>query len=113
MTPICMFLRRALAAGDATLGATACSTITIVNGASSPLDVNALDFTLQDPNGAITNVGFTGTDNHLSASTLISGGTLSGDVCFSTDVSGGGQYILLYEPTLTLLTHRTAWINRL
>ena len=102
-----------VAAGDATLGPTACSTITITNGSKNTLDVNALDFTLQDPAGAISNSGFLGSSNHLSASTLIAGGSVSGDVCFDADVSAGGQYVLLYKPTLSLFGHRRAWINNL
>ena len=102
-----------VAAGDATLGPTACSTITITNGSKNTLDVNALDFTLQDPAGAISNSGFLGSSNHLSSSTLIAGGSVSGDVCFDADVSAGGQYVLLYKPTLSLFGHRRAWINNL
>ena len=77
------------------------------------LDVNALDFTLQNPAGAISNSGFLGSSNHLSSSTLIAGGSVSGDVCFDTDVSAGGQYVLLYKPTLSLFGHRRAWVNNL
>lgn len=102
-----------VAAGDATLGPTACSTITITNGSKNTLDVNALDFTLQNPSGAISNSGFLGSSNHLSSSTLIAGGSVSGDVCFDTDVSAGGQYVLLYKPTLSLFGHRRAWVNNL
>ena len=102
-----------VAAGDATLGPTACSTITITNGSKNTLEVNALDFTLQNPAGAISNSGFLGSSNHLSSSTLIAGGSVSGDVCFDTDVSAGGQYVLLYKPTLSLFGHRRAWINNL
>ena len=102
-----------VAAGDATLGPTACSTITITNGSKNTLDVNALDFTLQNPAGAISNSGFLGSSNHLSSSTLIAGGSVSGDVCFDTDVLAGGQYVLLYKPTLSLFGHRRAWINNL
>ena len=102
-----------VAPGDATLGPTACSTVTITNGSKNTLDVNALDFTLQDPAGAISNAGFMGSSNHLSASKLIAGGSVSGDICFSTDVSAGGQYVLLYKPTLSLLAHRRAWVNNL
>lgn len=102
-----------VAAGDATLGPTACSTITITNGSKNTLDVNALDFTLQNPAGAISNSGFLGSSNHLSASKLIAGGSVSGDVCFDADVSAGGQYVLLYKPTLSLFGHRRAWINNL
>ena len=102
-----------VAAGDATLGPTACSTVTITNASKNTLDVNALDFTLQDPAGAISNAGFMGSSNHLSASKLIAGGSVSGDVCFSTAVSAGGQYVLLYKPTLSLFGHRRAWINNL
>lgn len=102
-----------VAAGDATLGPTACSTITITNGSKNTLDVNALDFTLQNPAGAISNSGFLGSSNHLSSSTLIAGGSVSGDVCFDTDVSAGGQYVLLYKPTLSLFGHRRAWVNNL
>ena len=100
-------------AGDATLGPTACSTITITNGSKNTLDVNAFDFTLQNPAGAISNSGFLGSSNHLSSSTLIAGGSVSGDVCFDADVSAGGQYVLLYKPTLSLFGHRRAWINNL
>jgi len=102
-----------VAAGDATLGPTACSTITITNGSKNTLDVNALDFTLQNPAGAISNSGFLGSSNHLSSSTLIAGGSVSGDVCFDSDVSAGGQYVLLYKPTLSLFGHRRAWVNNL
>ena len=102
-----------VAAGDATLGPTACSTITITNGSKNTLDVNAFDFTLQNPAGAISNSGFLGSSNHLSSSTLIAGGSVSGDVCFDADVSAGGQYVLLYKPTLSLFGHRRAWINNL
>ena len=102
-----------VAAGDATLGPTACSTITITNGSKNTLDVNALDFTLQNPAGAISNSGFLGSSNHLSSSTLIAGGSVSGDVCFDADVSAGGQYVRLYKPTLSLFGHRRAWINNL
>ena len=102
-----------VSAGDATLGPTACSTITITNGSKNTLDVNALDFTLQDPAGAISNSGFLGSSNHLSASKLIAGGSVSGDVCFDADVSAGGQYVLLYKPTLSLFGHRRAWVNNL
>lgn len=102
-----------VAAGDATLGPTACSTITITNGSKNNLDVNALDFTLQNPAGAISNSGFLGSSNHLSSSTLIAGGSVSGDVCFDTDVSAGGQYVLLYKPMLSLFGHRRAWVNNL
>ena len=102
-----------VAAGDATLGPTACSTITITNGSKNTLEVNAFDFTLQNPAGAISNSGFLGSSNHLSSSTLIAGGSVSGDVCFDADVSAGGQYVLLYKPTLSLFGHRRAWINNL
>ena len=101
-----------VAAGDATLGPTACSTITITNGSKNTLDVNALD-SLAGPGRAISNSGFMGSSNHLSASKLIAGGSVSGDVCFDTDVSAGGQYVLLYKPTLSLFGHRRAWINNL
>lgn len=100
-----------LAAGDSTFGPTACSTVTIVNNGSGSLDVNALDFSLQDPNGVIVSVGLFGTDNHISAATLIAGGTLSGDVCFDSNLSSGGQYVLLYEPVYTLFSNRMAWVN--
>ena len=54
-----------------------------------------------------------GSSNHLSASKLIAGGSVSGDVCFDADVSAGGQYVLLYKPTLSLFGHRRAWVNNL
>ncbi|QPL05399.1 MULTISPECIES: DUF4352 domain-containing protein [Actinomyces] len=103
----------ALTAGDATLGPTACTSVTIVNNSKNPLDVNAFDFTLQTPTGAIINPTFSGTDNFLQSSTLIAGGTVTGDVCFDQDLTGGGQYVVLYKPTLSFFKDRVAWVNTL
>ncbi|AYD90653.1 DUF4352 domain-containing protein [Actinomyces sp. 2119] len=100
-------------AGDATLGPTACTTVTVVNGSTDPVDVNAFDFTLLNPEGAITDPGFSGTDTHLTSSTLVPQGSVSGDVCFDVDISAGGQYVVIYDPVLTLFTDRAAWVNEL
>ena len=99
--------------GDSVLEPTTCTTVTFVNSSSDSVDVSIFDFSLQDPNGAIVDGTVIGSDNILSSSTLIEGGTMSGDVCFDADLSKGGQYIVLYEPFLEFFSHRSAWVNDL
>ncbi|BDA64033.1 DUF4352 domain-containing protein [Actinomyces capricornis] len=100
-----------LTPGDATLGPTACSTITISNNSGSAIDVNAFDWSLQDPNGVINDVGFLGSDSILSASSIIDGGSLTADVCFDGQL-GSGEYVLLYKPVFSWSGDRQAWINQ-
>lgn len=100
-----------LTPGDATLGPTACSTITISNSSGSAIDVNAFDWSLQDPNGVINDVGFLGSDSILSASSIIDGGSLTADVCFDGQL-GSGEYVLLYKPVFSWSGDRQAWINQ-
>lgn len=101
----------ALVPGDATLGPTACSTVTISNSSGSAIDVNAFDWSLQDPNGVINDVGFLGSDTILSASSIIDGGSLTADVCFDAQL-GSGEYVLLYKPVFSWSGDRQAWINQ-
>ena len=100
-----------LSPGDATLGPTTCSTVTIVNGSGAAIDVNALDWSLQDPAGVISNIGFAGSDNVLSAASVIDGGSLTADVCFDGQL-GSGEYVLLYKPVFAWSGDRQAWVNQ-
>ena len=102
-----------LTAGDATLGPTACTSVTIQNSSGKEIDFNLLEFKLLSPSGAIVNVGFAGSTNILQSGTLIDGGSTSGDVCFDADVATGGQFVVLYEPLSFFTNHREAWVNNL
>ena len=44
---------------------------------------------------------------------LIDGGSTSGDVCFDTDLAGGGQFVVLYKPLFSSSQKREAWVNNL
>jgi len=68
-----------LTAGDATLGPTACTSVTVQNSSGKEIDFNLLEFKLLSPSGAIVNVGFAGSTNILQSGTLIDGGSTSGD----------------------------------
>ena len=57
-----------------------------------------------------------GSDNQLGAGGKIApGGSTTGDVCFSNDDAGPGQYVLLYTPALTSdyqpPSGRAAWLH--
>lgn len=102
-----------LTAGDATLGPTACTSVTVQNSSGKEIDFNLLEFKLLSPSGAIVNVGFAGSTNILQSGTLIDGGSTSGDVCFDADVATGGQFVVLNEPLSFFTNHREAWVNNL
>lgn len=101
-----------VAAGDDTLGATICSTVTLNNASDEAIDFNAFDWKLQNPSGTILSTGFIGSDNILSAGQIAPGGTATGDVCFDPEAVAG-QYILFYEPVFSFFSNRAAWINML
>ena len=94
----------ALASGNDVLGPTACTGVTIQNNSGKELDFNIMEF---------KNTGFTGSDNMLQSGNLIDGGSTSGDVCFDTDLAGGGQFVVLYEPLFSSSQKREAWVNNL
>ena len=103
----------ALASGNDVLGPTACAGVTIQNASGKEVDFNILEFELLSSSGTIINTGFTGSDNMLQSGKLIDGGSTSGDVCFDTDLAGGGQFVVLYEPLSFYSSHREAWVNNL
>lgn len=103
----------ALASGNDVLGPIACTGVTIQNNSGKELDFNIMEFELLSPSGAIVNVGLTGSDNMLQSGKLIDGGSTSGDVCFDTDLAGGGQFVVLYKPLSFYSSHREAWVNNL
>lgn len=103
----------ALASGNDVLGPTACTGVTIQNNSGKELDFNIMEFELLSPSGAIVNTGFAGSDNMLQSGKLIDGGSTSGDVCFDTDLAGGGQFVVLYKPLFSSSQKREAWVNNL
>ena len=103
----------ALVSGNDVLGPTACTGVTIQNNSGKELDFNIMEFELLSPSGAIVNTGFAGSDNMLQSGKLIDGGSTSGDVCFDTDLAGGGQFVVLYKPLFSSSQKREAWVNNL
>ena len=103
----------ALASGNDVLGPTACTGVTIQNNSGKELDFNIMEFKLLSPSGTIVNAGFAGSHNIIQPGVLIDGGSTSGDVCFDTDLAGGGQFVVLYEPLFSSSQKREAWVNNL
>lgn len=101
----------AIVDGDATLGPTLCTTITVNNGSSETIDFSAFDWKLQAPGGTILNTGFAGSDNILSTGQIAPAGSTSGDICFDNANAEVGQYVVLYEPIFSFFSDRGAWIN--
>lgn len=96
---------------DSVLDATyQCSTVTYVNNGGTGGSFNALDWSLQNPDGAALTWGAWG-NNSLESGELAPGGTVSGDVCFESDAAPG-QYVLLYDGSFWG-EERGAWINTL
>ncbi|RNL49481.1 DUF4352 domain-containing protein [Arthrobacter oryzae] len=103
----------ALINGDATLGATLCTTVSLQNASKDTLNFTIFDWKLQSPSGTILTSGFSGSKNLLSTGEIAPGGTATGDVCFDNKQAAPGQYIALYQPTFKFFTNRAAWINTL
>lgn len=97
-------------AGDATFGATVCSTVTLVNSSDKAIDFNAFDWKLQSPAGTIVDVGFMGSESLLLSGGIAPGGTATGDACFDGEATAG-QYVLFYEPIFAFFSDRAAWVN--
>lgn len=102
----------ALAAGDATLGATQCTAVIVENGSDETIDFNLMDWKMQSPGGTIANATFTGSDDILTGGQIAPGGTTKGDVCFEAEGAEEGQYVVLYEPIFSFFSDRGAWINK-
>lgn len=101
-----------IAAGDATLGPTLCTTVSLTNGSEDTIDFNPFDWKLQNPSGTILNTGFVGSDNALPGGQIAPGGNASGDVCFDGEATAG-DYVLFYEPAFSFSSDRGAWLNTL
>lgn len=102
-----------LVAGDATLGQTVCTTVSLNNGGDETVSYNTLEWQLQSPGGAIANSTFTGSNTLLNSGELVPGGAVTGDVCFENESGETGQFIVLYDPAMSLTPGRAAWINTL
>lgn len=99
--------------GDATLGATYCTSATLQNNSDKTIDFNLMDWKLQAPSGTILNATFMGSDNLLSSGQVAPGGTATGDACFDNKASETGQHVVLYAPVFSFFSDRGAWINNL
>jgi len=101
----------ALAPGDATFGATWCTSVTIVNNGQDQVSFNSLEWTLQDPAGAIRNTGFAGSATPLNSGDLAPAGTVTGDVCFDDTTGAAGTYAVIYAPAFSFSDDRAVWVN--
>lgn len=102
-----------LVPGDPTFGPTLCTTVSVENGADETASYSIFDWQLQSPAGSVERSGGTGSTTLLSTGELVPGGTTSGDVCFTNESGGSGQFVVLYQPTFTFSTERGAWLNTL
>ncbi|WP_437426215.1 DUF4352 domain-containing protein [Williamsia muralis] len=90
-----------------------CTTVTIRNAGKDQASFNVFDWKLQDPNGAIRNSSFVGSETPLNSGQVAPGGTASGDVCFDNPPgSPPGQYVVLYDVTFIFTADRIGWINQ-
>ncbi|MGT2462890.1 DUF4352 domain-containing protein [Sinomonas atrocyanea] len=103
----------ALVNGDATLGATLCTSVTLQNASTKTISFSIFDWKLQSPSGTIVTSEFTGSQNMLSTGEIAPGGTAKGDVCFDNNHPAPGQYVVLYQPTFSFSSNRAAWLNSL
>jgi len=101
----------ALFEGDATLGPTLCTTVSVANGSSDTADFSLIDWKLQSPGGTILNTGFSGSDNLINTGQLAPGGSTTGDVCFDGDPAEAGQFVVIYEPAFAFFSDRAAWVS--
>jgi hypothetical protein len=93
-----------------------CTSTTLKNNSGAVITFDTFDWNLQTPGGVINYTVHYGSDNQLSGGGKIApGGSTSGDVCFSNDEAGPGQYVLLYTPPLTSdyqpPSGRAAWLH--
>ena len=103
----------AIVNGDATLGATLCTPVSLSNGSKGTIDFNTYDWKLQSPGGTIVDPTIVGSENMLRSGQLVSGGSTTGDVCFDNKTPESGKYVVLYSPMFKLFSSRAAWINTL
>ena len=104
----------ALKPGDSTLGKTLCSTVTYKNNGSTPGSFNGwlrLEAAGPGRRGADDRASAGSNNSMLSAGQLAPGGTTTGDVCFDSNASASGQYVLLYD-AMTFSSTRGAWLNQ-
>lgn len=102
-----------LAGGNLDVGPALCSTITIVNNGDDSETFNPFSFTLQNPEGAVVNPTFYGSNTMLSSGELVPGGRIQGDVCFENQRGTRGlpgTYVVLFEPSF-FGGDRVAWVT--
>lgn len=87
-----------------------CDDVTLVNTTSATIDYSVSDFKLQPPSGAIVDSKFFG--GTFGSGVLITGGTKSGQVCFSEDVPETGTFVLIYKPN-PFEDNRGIWLGSL
>ena len=95
------------------LGPTACTGVTIQNNSGKELDFNIMEFKLLSRRALSSMPDLPAPITLSSRAPLIDGGSTSGDVCFDTDLAGGGQFVVLYKPLFSSSQKREAWVNNL
>ncbi len=84
-----------------------CAAVTYTNNGDKAVDFQGYwDWKAQNPAGVITNPTYGG-EGSLSNGQLAPGGTVSGNVCF--DGSDPGEYLLNFDPQLSLSADKASW----
>lgn len=84
--------------GDATLGATYCTTVSYVNGSDDSVTFGPFDWKMVDTEGVESTAGLTGNksvDSGLGQGILRPGGKTTGQVCFNKQGVGTPEQIIL------------------
>lgn len=93
------------------MGQNACADVTYTNNGDEQTSFQGYwDWKAQNPAGVITDPALSG-DNSLSSGELAPGGTVSGTVCFES--TEPGEYLLVYEPTLSFSGDTATWMANL
>ncbi|MDK1361339.1 hypothetical protein QNO00_13825 [Arthrobacter sp. zg-Y1219] len=108
----------ALSEGDSSPGSypTLCASVTMENNSGATAEFDSFDWNLQTPTGVIDYSSHYGSDSLLRTGKIASGGTASGDVCFTHDSPEAGDYLVLYTPSPTAPDYeepegRGVWVN--
>lgn len=97
-----------LARMPALFGVALCSAVTITNRSEQTKSFSPLEWKLQEPDGTVQTVGFTGT---FKSGQIAPGGSANGTVCFS-DTPQSGTFVLLWQP-FTVRADRGVWLSTL
>lgn len=91
--------------GEDVFGPAICADVSYLNRADGASSYNVFDWKLQTPSGVVQS--FELTEATLHSGDVVSGGTVSGSVCFK-DRGESGQFVLIWKPELR--SDRGIWV---